>query len=144
MSKQSAAAAIWKYLPAFGVVLLVYRIMVLTGGREVLEHHAFSANMPSGARLVVDWGDMLIAIGIICLLVETIKATRTHTGAIVDHMASMAVFVAFLVMLIVYSGAASGTFFVLTLMSLLDVIGGFTVTIVASRRDFAVDPRAQG
>ena len=143
-SRGGAASAIWKYLPAFGVLLVLYLVAVITGGPELLKSHAFSTGMPSGGRLTVDWGDMLIAAGIICLLVETIKATRTHTGAIVDHMASMLVFVVFLVLLIVWQGAATGTFCILTLMALLDVVGGFTVTIVASRRDFAVDPRAQG
>ena len=140
----SKAAIFWKYAPTFLLVLIAYDITMAFAGPGAMYSVAWAPIMPSGDEMAVTWGEMFIAFGAIALCIEMVKATRTHTGAIIDHVASMLVFVAFLVHLLVVVPAATGTFFVLTLLSLIDVIAGFTVTIVASRRDFAVDPRAQG
>ena len=55
-----------------------------------------------------------------------------------DHTFSMLVFVGFLIEFLMVADCGTSTFFVLMLMSLLDVISGFTVSIVAARRDFAI------
>jgi hypothetical protein len=47
--------------------------------------------------------------------------------------------VLFLVEFIVAPGAGTATFLLLTLMALLDVIAGFSISIFAARRDFAID-----
>jgi hypothetical protein len=49
----------------------------------------------------------------------------------------MVVFVLFLIEFLVVKDCGTSTFFILGLMSLLDVIAGFTVSIVAARRDFS-------
>jgi hypothetical protein len=55
---------------------------------------------------------------------------------VLDHTLSTLVFVAYLVEFLTVQGCGTSTFFVLGLMALLDVISGFTVSIVAARRDF--------
>jgi len=73
----------------------------------------------------------------VLLYFEILKATRYSSGAIIDHALSMVVFVIFLVEFIVVPGAGTATFMILTLMALLDVVAGFTVTISTARRDIA-------
>jgi hypothetical protein len=41
-------------------------------------------------------------------------------------------------------GFSNSVFFMLTLMTILDVIAGFTVTIVAAKRDFGASPGIAG
>jgi hypothetical protein len=48
----------------------------------------------------------------------------------------MGTFLAFLIIFLTVKDAGSSTFLILTLMSLLDVVGGFTVTISTARRDW--------
>jgi hypothetical protein len=55
--------------------------------------------------------------------------------AIVNHALSMLLFIVCLVEFLLFSAFATSTFFLVTLMVLLDVLAGFIVTIVASRRD---------
>jgi len=51
-------------------------------------------------------------------------------------MLSALVFVGFLVVFIIKPGAATEAFFVVMLMSLIDVIAGFSITITSARKDF--------
>ena len=60
----------------------------------------------------------------------------TGMSSVIDHALSMAVFVIFLVEFLVVKGCGTSTFFILGLMSLVDVIAGFTVSIAGARRDF--------
>ncbi|OQW94224.1 MAG: hypothetical protein BWK79_07010 [Beggiatoa sp. IS2] len=98
-----------------------------------------SATMMSGAAWSATMGDVLIILGVFCLYVELFKATRTTVASIVDHAISLAVFVIFLVEFIIIKGAGTSTFLILGLMSLLDVVAGFTITISTARRDLLVD-----
>ena len=74
-------------------------------------------------------------MGVLLLYIELFKATRTSVGAIVEHILSLFVFVIFLVEFIVVPGAASSTCVILMLLCLLDVVGGFTISISTARRD---------
>jgi len=88
------------------------------------------------------WGGLITLIGLIVLYIEIFKSTRTSQISIVDHTLSTIVFVAFLVSWIVFPWTAGekgdSTFLLLTIMSFIDVIAGFTITIAAARRDFGI------
>ena len=78
----------------------------------------------------------LIVAALACLFVEIVKATRTSAPTIVDHAMSLAVFIAYLVEFLTVAGAATSVFFILMAIALIDVVGGFTITIRGARRDF--------
>ena len=63
------------------------------------------------------------------------RSTSSSTGAILNHVLSLVVFIIALIELIVMPGMANMTFFLIVLMTLSDVIAGFTVTISTARRD---------
>lgn len=56
--------------------------------------------------------------------------------AIVNHALSMVLFIIVLVEFLLIRGFATSTFFLIVVMILLDVLAGFIVTIIASRKDF--------
>lgn len=129
--------ALLRSLPLFVIVLLIYNALMLTGDiHSTLAGTILSVNLPSGSNWVLSVSDLLIIIGVITLYLEIFKATRTSMSSILDHSLSMVVFVVFLLEFIMVKDAGTSAFFVLTLMALLDVVAGFTVTIVAARRDF--------
>jgi uncharacterized membrane protein len=74
------------------------------------------------------------------LYIEIFKSTRTSSISIVDHTLSTIVFVAFLVSWMIFpwtiGDKSDSTFLLLTVMSFIDVVAGFTITIAAARRDF--------
>ena len=72
---------------------------------------------------------------IVLLFFEILKSTRTGRSSILEHMLSVGVFVLFLIEFLLVGAAASSVFFILMLMSIIDVIGGFTVSITSAGRD---------
>jgi len=120
-------------IPFFGILLLLYLMLGMSGvdfSAPVME-----MTLWSGALWKPTTGDLFVMLGVVTLYLEILKATKTGTASIVEHVASMFVFILYLILFIVMGVAGTSTFLILSLMSLLDVIAGFTITIIASRRD---------
>lgn len=94
-----------------------------------------SLGMMSGGVFGLTLGDLLIVIALLLFFVEIVKATRTSNASVVDHLLSTFVFVAFLVEFLLVRGAAHSVFFVLMVISLLDVLAGFSVSLRSASRD---------
>ena len=123
--------------------LLVYNLQILgifgaTAGDPWVQP-VFTLSMVSDARFTLLFGDLLIVAALVCLFVEIVKATRTSAPTIVDHAMSLAVFVVHLIEFLTVAGAATSVFFILMVIALIDVVGGFTITIRGARRDFGYD-----
>ena len=124
-------------IPFLILVLIGYNIAVFAGDiNSILASEVVSMNLVSGATWSLSGSDLFIIFGIIILYLEIIKATRTGLSSILDHTLSTLVFIAFLIEFLMVKGCGTSTFFVLMLMALLDVVSGFTVSIVSARRDF--------
>jgi hypothetical protein len=95
----------------------------------------FSFKTTGGTPWAVSTADILLAISLVILFIELLKSTTSHRSAIINHSLSMLLFVACLVELLLLPAFANSVFFLIGLMVLLDVLAGFIVTIVASRRD---------
>ncbi|MCX8050193.1 MAG: hypothetical protein N3A55_11125 [Methylohalobius sp.] len=127
-------------LPLLGLLWIAYNSLILAGRpSDLLGHGLFHVGLPSQALWSVTLGDILIFAGVLLLYVEIFKATRSSTASILDHALSMLIFVLFLVEFLIAPQAGNSVFFALTLMALLDVVAGFSVTIVAARRDVDLD-----
>ena len=102
-----------------------------------LASQIYSMELVSGAVWTFTVSDLFIILGVLTLYIEVFKSTRTGVTSVIDHSLSMVVFIVFLIEFLVVKSCGTSTFFILGLMSLLDVIAGFTVSIVAARRDFS-------
>lgn len=126
-------------LPLLAIILVVFNViiindpMALRGDADPL----FALPLPSGVSWLPDVSDLLIISGVALLYLELFKATRTSVGAIVEHVLSLLVFLIFLIEFIVFPPAANSTCVILMLICLLDVIGGFTISISTARRDMS-------
>lgn len=98
----------------------------------------FDVQLMSTAIWSPTGGDLLLMLGVVFLYVEVLKATNAGDASIIDHALSTFVFIIFLIEFIIVKNAGTSTFIILALMSLLDVIAGFTITISSARRDFSV------
>ena len=98
----------------------------------------FELGMLSGAVWRMDLGDMVLLAALLLLFIELIKATRTDASSLWDHALSTLVFIIFLIEFLIVPQAGTSIFFLLTLIALIDVIAGYSITIRAARRDFAV------
>lgn len=133
--------AVLSFVPYTLFLFLAYNAMVFLGDMpEQLGNVLMTVTLPSSAEWRITVGDLLLIVGMIILFVELFKATRTSHSSIVDHVLSMMVFVAFLIEFIVVKAAGNSVFFALLMLSLVDVVAGFTVSIAAARRDFGINP----
>lgn len=108
------------------------------GGVAVFEQTVTSLAMLSGATWSMSVGDLLIVGSLVFLFVEILKATRTSSKTLVDHILSMVLFIVFLVEFLLVGGAATDVFFILMAISLIDVIAGFTISMRTAGRDVSI------
>jgi len=128
-------------IPLFVIPLVIYNLVMLFGnGEAAMGITIFQTHLISGADWAFRVHDLFILLGVIFLFFEIFKATRIGMASVLDHALSMLVFVIFLVEFLVVAGCGTSTFFLLGVMSLVDVVAGFTVTIAATRRDVALSP----
>jgi hypothetical protein len=98
-----------------------------------------TVHMMSGQDWVLTWEDMLLAFAILLLAVEIIKSTRMGMRSIIDHILAMALFIAMLVEFLLVQKAGTSTFFLLTMIGLVDVLVGFIVSIRSSQRQVEIE-----
>jgi hypothetical protein len=95
--------------------------------------------MQSGATWVITLGDLLITLSLVFLFIEMLKATRTSSRSLFDHLLSTVVFIGALVEFLLVPQAATSVFAILLTMSLIDVLAGWSVSMRAARRDLTVE-----
>ena len=98
-----------------------------------------------------DWGitpsDAIVAASVLILLIDMLKwARRAGQRTIVDLVLSMVLFVAVLIEFMTIKTVVSSTFFLLLVISFVDVAGGFAISIRAAvaRRDVLLDEAGGG
>ena len=142
---QSRAAATYTTLniiPLLVFPLILYNIVVFTVAGPSgdvdrwMTDAVFRVGMFSGDVWDVSFADIFMGLSLLLLFVEIVKSTRTDAMSIINHGLSMLLSVACIIQFITMAGFSNSTFFMLTLITILDVIAGFTVTIVAAKRDF--------
>ena len=129
-------------LPLLALPVALYNVLVMTMGgfhspdtAARLSAPLFTLKATSHVAWVVSQGDLLLMGALVVLFVELLKSTASPQAAIVNHSLSMILFIACLVEFLLLPAFATSVFFLLMLMVLLDVLAGFIVTIVASRRE---------
>jgi hypothetical protein len=98
-----------------------------------------SVPMMSGGVWTMSLGDMLQVLAIILLFLELMKSTRIGVRSVVDHGLSLLLFLAMIVEFLLVPQAATSTYFLLLVVGLVDVLGGFAVTLRSSQRDLTVE-----
>jgi hypothetical protein len=130
---------------AFGLPLLIvpfalYNFFALLTSGFAWNREMWRVHMISGGDWAITPGIVIIAGAIVILLVEMLRTVhRASRRTITDHVLSMILFVAMLVEFLTVREAASSTFFLLLVISFVDVAAGFSVSIRTARRDVLVD-----
>ena len=101
-----------------------------------------SIQMVSGAPWAISYGEILIALSVLILFFELLKSTRLTTRTIVDHTLSTELFIGMIIEFLLVQKCATGTFFLLLVISFVDVVGGFTISIRAAQREVTVEQHA--
>jgi hypothetical protein len=130
--------------PLLAIPVLVYNLFAvisLFGGGSDAAYSTmtavlFSIPMPSpGSHWAVSLGDIILFGSLICLFFELLKATQSDNVAIVNHSLSMVLFVICLVEFLLIRSFATSVFFLMSMMTFMDVLAGFIVTAISARKD---------
>jgi hypothetical protein len=124
-------------VPLLILPFAIYNIIVflLPGFSWTMEVVRFP--LASGGDFAIMAGDLMIAGSILILLVEMLKAARLSRRSIMDHLLSMVLFIGMLVEFLLVKQVASSTFFLLLVISFVDVMGGFSISVRAAQRDIS-------
>jgi len=98
-----------------------------------------TVQMVSGGNWDMSLGDMLIAFSILILLVEVVKSTRVGMRTIIVHMLSAVLFAIMLIEFLLFKQAATATFFILLIISFVEMLAGFTISVRTAQRNIEID-----
>jgi hypothetical protein len=127
-------------IPMLVLALLAYNLALAMGHdfRLLPEQPLWSATLISGAAWTVSWNEVMIASGLGLLFIEILKSTGTTQSSTLEHLLSMLVFIVFIVEFLIVAGAGTNVFLLLGLMSLIDVMGGYAISIAVARKDLNI------
>jgi hypothetical protein len=136
-------------LPLLALPVVAYNVLIMTlaggfRGADAAAHLAaplFTVKIASRADWSVSLGDVFLMGALVVLFVELLKSTASHQVAIINHSLAMLLFIGCLVEFLLFPAFATSVFFLLMLMVLLDVLAGFIMSIVTSRREIDVRDR---
>lgn len=123
-----------RQMPYLAGVVVIYLVIALIDGTAATAV-IFQATMPSGGLWAFSVGDLILLAGLLALFAEILKATRTSRVSVADHAMSLIAFIICLLAFLLLPVAATSIFFLLMIMTLIDVIAGFTVSLFGARRD---------
>ena len=137
-------------LPLLSIPVVLYNVVAWSGTVVSTPDYVLSrmdqvllaVPMASGAVWSVTPGHVLVMVCLLMLFFELIKSTGTGRAAVLNHAFSMALFVVCLVEFLLFGAFATSVFFLITLMTLLDTMAGFIVTIASARRDIGISGAA--
>jgi hypothetical protein len=125
-------------MPFLGIAVIVYALGVLALGIP-LDHQLVAFGLPSGAPLRILFGDAVVLLALVLFFIELMISTRPTRSSLVNHGLSMALFVLCLVLFLLLPAFGSMTFFLLLMLTLIDVISGYSISIITARRDLTIE-----
>ena len=124
-------------IPLLVIPVVAYAVLALTLGGGLASIHAqarinhplFHLTTAGGGVWPVSAADLLLAAALIVAFVDLIRGMGDRRAAMVNHALSIVLFVACLAAMLVAPAFANSTFFLITLMVLLDLAAGFIATM---------------
>ena len=130
------------YLVAFPLLLIpfaLYNMVVFLLNMPFTET-AFAIPLVSDRRLPVSVGDLVVAIGMLLLYVEVMKAARPGGKGIMDHVLSFVLLLAIAGELVLVPRASTVTLLLLAVLGFVDLLIGISLSLRARRRIVIEEP----
>ena len=125
--------------PLLVVTFAIYNMIAFLISDDLWTNTITTINLISGKAWTVTPEDIILAFAIVLLGIEVIKATRMGIRGLMDHILSMVLFIIMLVEFLLVPRAGTSTFFILMVISLVDVLAGFIITARTAQRDIQID-----
>ena len=122
-------------VPLLALIILAYVLLVQSGSMLQPDSTFYDTVLPSGAEIFFLVGDAFVVAVLVALLLEILKIAGSGSTTIVDHLLSLATLTAAVICFVLVPACGTVSFFMLTIMALIDVLGGLFVSLLAARRD---------
>jgi hypothetical protein len=118
------------YLIAFPLLLIPFALynMIAFLLNIPFTDTVFMIPLVPNRRMPLNIGDLLVALGMLLLYVEALKAARFGAKGVMDHILSFILFIAMVGELIFVPRAATPTLFLLAVLGFVDVITGASLS----------------
>ena len=125
--------------PLLVITFAIYNIIAFLMPNVSWTASVATIHLMSGQDWTVTTEDIILALAILLLAVEVVKAARMGVRALMDHILSMLLFIVMLVEFLLVQRAGTSTFFILMVISLVDAMAGFIITARTAQRDVQID-----
>lgn len=115
--------------PLLLIPIAVYNIVVFLMPGAALTAPLFTLPLLSGVMWGVSFDDLVLALGIILLLFEFARASRPGAKYVMDHILSLLVLGAAGAEFLWLAPFGTSAFFLLVLLTLVDFLGGLTLSL---------------
>jgi hypothetical protein len=130
---------VFEIVPLLAIPVGIYAAAALIGasaqGADVFVQRFESGSMPVRMPSDMTWwlsgGDLVVLLAVVLLFVELIRGTGASRYAILHHTAAVVLFLACLGLFALVPAFATTTWFLLTVMAGLDIVGGVLVHMAA-------------
>jgi hypothetical protein len=132
------------FFPLLSIPVLIYNVIALGGGvfsrssTDVVSGFSRSllgVPMASGAVWAITAGDVVLMLALVLLFAELVKTANQGRDMALNRTLSLALFIVCLLEFILLPAFASTLFFVLTIMTLFDVIAGYMLNTTPAYAD---------
>jgi len=113
--------------PLLLIPIAIYNIIAFLMPGVSFTDKLVKVRLWSGAEWTVGFGDSLVALGVLMLLLEVIKGARPGAKYLTDHVLSLIVFGAAAAEFLLWPKFANSTYFLLTLMAMADFLSGIAL-----------------
>jgi hypothetical protein len=125
--------------PLLVITFAIYNMIAFLIPSLTWTTNVATIHLMSGQDWTVTPEDVVLALAVLLLGIEVVKATRMGIRGLMDHILSMILFIVMLVEFLLVARAGTSTFFILMVISLVDVLAGFIITARTAQRDIQID-----
>lgn len=131
-------------IPALALVIIAFNVLGFAGQWMDSESLVWDGALPSGADFYLKVGDFFILAGFAALFFRINEVAFLGAGTTIDHMLSIAIFVAALVEFLLAPFCGTATFFFLVIMALINMTAGFSASVLSTWRNHSVSRKDGG
>jgi len=113
--------------PLLLIPLAIYNMIVFLMPGVAFSETLLRLQLPSGEVWTISLGDMLLALGVLLLLLEVIKAAKPNGKYLTDHLLSLLVFGGAAAEFVMWPKFGNSTFLLLTLLAMVDFFSGVSL-----------------
>ena len=132
-----------RYVPLLLIPFILYNafafLIFADFQTDFREAYLLNVTMPSGATFVLTVSTTILLLALVLVGVEMVKAARIGAGSVVDHALAALLFIGALAEFLFVRQAATGTFLVLTMIALVDLVIGLAVSVRSAPREVVVE-----